>query len=149
MKRTSCLQAYTLILVIALIFFSAISALIAPTKAYAIDIPEANKAFFDLINPMIIADKEDPDSTDKSTELSTPAGVINELLKILFPAAVLILFAMLSWGGFEMLTGAASEKNLTAGKSRITSAIVGFILLFCSFWIVRIVEAIFRIKILS
>ncbi|NCN24376.1 MAG: hypothetical protein GW945_02745 [Candidatus Pacebacteria bacterium] len=55
---------------------------------------------------------------------------------------------MLSWAGFEMLAGASSEKSLDAGKQRATAAIVGFLLLFVSYWIMQIVEVIFGITIL-
>ncbi len=121
----------------------------SPNLIFAPDFNKADKDFLDMINPMKIASEYDSESTDKSDQLSTPGGIINELLIYLFPLAILILFAMLVWGGFEMLTGAANEKNLTAGKNRVTSAIAGFILLFASYWIVEIVQNIFNIQILS
>ena len=55
---------------------------------------------------------------------------------------------MLSWGGFEMLTGAADPKAQEAGKQRITAAIIGFLLLFASYWLAQLVQAIFGISIL-
>lgn len=78
-----------------------------------------------------------------------PAGVINRALAFLFPIAGLILFVMLVWGGFEMLTGAASKKSLDSGKQRITAALIGFLLLFASYWIVQLVEAITGVVILG
>ncbi|MBD3250847.1 MAG: hypothetical protein GF381_04760 [Candidatus Pacebacteria bacterium] len=78
-----------------------------------------------------------------------PAGVINRALTFLFPLAGLILFVMLVWGGFEMLTGAASKKSQDSGKQRITAALIGFLLLFSSYWIVQIVEAITGVTILG
>ncbi|GEM_PF-951885 len=78
-----------------------------------------------------------------------PAGVFNRVLNFLFPLAGLILFVMLVWGGFEMLTGAAQKQNLDAGKQRVTAAITGFILLFVSYWIVQIVEYVTGVMILG
>ncbi len=77
------------------------------------------------------------------------AGLINRALTFIFPLAGLALFLMLVWGGFEMLTGAASKKSLDAGKQRITAAIIGFLLLFSSYWIVQIVERITGVGILG
>ncbi len=77
------------------------------------------------------------------------SGIINRALSFIFPLAGLLLFLMLVWGGFEMLTGAASKKNMDAGKERIMAAIIGFLLLFASYWIVQIVEYITGVQILG
>lgn len=84
----------------------------------------------------------------KATALSTPKGFISELLPYLFTFAGLILFVMLIWGGFEMLSGASDPKAQDNGKQRIMNAVIGFILLFCSYWLAQIVQAIFGINIL-
>ncbi|MBD3279499.1 MAG: hypothetical protein GF390_02180 [Candidatus Pacebacteria bacterium] len=111
-----------------------------------------------------------PDSTDNATvtqdllnslnplnttnspfadELSTPAGIINRIIFFAFPLAGLILFVMLIWGGFEMITGAASKKSMDAGKQRATAAVIGFALLFVSYWIIWLIETIFNVPILG
>lgn len=81
-------------------------------------------------------------------DLTTPRGIISKALPYLFTFAGLILFVMIMWGGFEMLTGAANPKSQEAGKQRITNAIVGFLLLFCSYFLAQLVELILRIDIL-
>jgi len=82
-------------------------------------------------------------------ELNQPAGLINRSLRYLFPFAGLVLFVMTVWGGFEVLSTAASKKSIDAGKQRIQAAIIGFIMLFTAYWLMMIVEAVFSIKILS
>lgn len=83
-------------------------------------------------------------------DLSTPGKIISRALKgFIFPIAGIILFLSLLLGGFQMLTGAANSKSLDEGKQKITSAIIGFILLFASYWIVQLLELIFGIRILS
>lgn len=77
------------------------------------------------------------------------AGFINRLLSFLFPIAGLILFLLLVWGGFEMMTGAASKNNLDSGKQRIVAALIGFVLLFASYWIAQIVEYVTGVGILG
>ncbi len=77
------------------------------------------------------------------------AAVINEALNLIFPLAGLILFVMIVWGGFEMLTGAANKKSLDAGKQRIQAALIGFLLLFSSYWIIQIVESVTGVTILG
>ncbi len=74
---------------------------------------------------------------------------INQTLNLIFPLAGLILFVMIVWGGFEMLTSAANKKGLDAGKQRVVSALIGFLLLFSSYWIIQIIEHITQVNILG
>lgn len=83
-------------------------------------------------------------------DLTTPGGIISKALGgFVFPIAGIILFIVLLLGGFQMLTGATNSKSLEEGKQRITSAIIGFLLLFAAYWIAQLLELIFGIRILS
>lgn len=97
---------------------------------------------FAALNPMVIAESPFVD------DFSSPAGIINRALLFAFPLAGLILFVMIVWGGLEMITGATNKKSMDQAKQRITSALIGFGLLFASFWIIQIVEYIFGLAIL-
>ncbi|MBP7700860.1 hypothetical protein KA111_02240 [Candidatus Woesebacteria bacterium] len=97
---------------------------------------------FDALNPLVIS------GSPNAAELSTPGGIVTRALNFLFPLAGLILFLLISWGGFEMLISSSDSKGIEAGKNRVTAAIVGFILLFCSYWLAQIVELVFGIIIL-
>lgn len=68
--------------------------------------------------------------------------IINLALKYLFPIAGLILFLYLIFAGFQLLTSAGDSKKIESAKGRITSTLIGFILLVASYWIVKIVEII-------
>ncbi|MBU0578391.1 pilin [Patescibacteria group bacterium] len=99
------------------------------------------------LNPLIQQNSGDEPSLP--TELSTPGGIVSRFLgKFAFPIAGLILFVMLVWGGFEMMAGATTKKSLDAGKQRVAAALGGFLLLFASYWIAKILEMMFGIKIL-
>ena len=100
-------------------------------------------AQLDQLNPLI--QNGDP---ALAAMLSTPAGVVNRVVVFAFPIAGLILFVMIVWGGFEMLSGATTKKSIDTGKQRITAAFIGFLLLFLAYWIVVIIEAVFGVKIL-
>lgn len=84
----------------------------------------------------------------KMIQFQTPGGILNILIPYLFTFAGLILFVMLLWGGFEMVSGAATPQSQEAGKNRITAALIGFTLLFVSYWIAQLVEFIFGLSIL-
>lgn len=99
---------------------------------------------FKDLNPLEMFSK---DSSAKAA-FSSPGGFVSRLLLFAFPLAGLILFAMLVWAGFEIIMGAAGSKSIDAGRQRATAAIIGFLLLFVSYWIMQIVEVIFGVKIL-
>ena len=71
------------------------------------------------------------------------------LLPNIFIAAGLLMFFYLLYGGFRYLTAGGDEKAVTAAKSVLTNAVIGLIIIFCSWWIVRIIEVIFGMAILS
>lgn len=99
-------------------------------------------ATFDSLNPLIT------EGSPVAEQLSTPGGIVSRVLEFLFPLAGLVLFIMLIWGGFEILIKSSQgTKGLDAGKNRITAAIVGFLLLFATYWMAQIVETIFGIVI--
>jgi len=81
------------------------------------------------------------------TEFTTPASIINEALKYIFPFAGLILFFTLIAGGFQLLTSAGNEENIKKASQKITWAIVGFVIIFISFWLIKLLETVFGVDI--
>jgi hypothetical protein len=79
----------------------------------------------------------------------TIGAVLTALLPYLYTFGGMILFAMIIWGGFEMLAGAQETKAQEAGKQRITAAAIGFVLLFVSYWLAQLLEVILNINILG
>lgn len=119
----------------------------APFTPYS---PPTNETF-DAVNPLNIGGGTSIDQSSPSaykTDLSTPGGIISRALTFIFPLAGLLLFALLVWGGFEMLIGSPTKKSMESGKNRITAAVAGFFLLFAAYWIWQIVEVIFGVAIL-
>ena len=80
-------------------------------------------------------------------QFSTPGGIISRFLPFIISGAGLILFVMLIWGSFEIMLGAANPKSAESGKQRITSALIGFFILFSVYWIAQIIQVIFGINI--
>lgn len=75
---------------------------------------------------------------DKLTDL------INVLINvILFPLAGVIVFFILIWGGYDLLMSQGEAEKIQAGKNKITTAIIGLVLLVTSYLITRIIGYIF------
>ena len=65
-------------------------------------------------------------------------------------AAVILLFLMIA-GGIMMIAGAGSgnKDDVAKGKKALTSAIVGFLIIFVSYWVIVVVQNIFGFNILN
>ena len=118
------------------------------TKLQTLLADRPTDAPIESINPSAV--REDLAKTiGLNPQLSTVGGVFTSFLNYALVFAGLILFVMILWGGFEMLTGASDTKAQEKGKQRITAAAIGFVLLFSSYWIVQIIQLVFGVNILS
>jgi len=79
----------------------------------------------------------------------TLGGIISALLPYTFYFAGLILFIYLIIGGFGFLTSAGNPDKTKAAQGKITTALIGFIIVFASFWLIQLVEVVFGISILK
>ena len=76
-------------------------------------------------------------------------GIISTLLQNIYVLAGIILFILLIVGGLGFIIGAGEENPEKAkkGKQAITAALIGFAVIFCSYWIIRIIEILTGIRI--
>lgn len=68
--------------------------------------------------------------------------LINFLLPYLFGIAGLILLLYLLWGGFMLMTSQGDAKGVEAAKTKITHAIIGFVIIFIGYWLVQLLGLI-------
>jgi hypothetical protein len=105
------------------------------------------------VNPLNLGGSQNAISGQSASavkaDLSTPGALISRVLTFAFPIAGIILFVMILWGGFEMISGATESKSMEAGKQRITAAVVGFLLLFAAYWMTQLVQIVFNVSILG
>lgn len=136
MSENKIKKIFTILSILVMSLFVAVS----PVRA---DITDGltDQTFEDL-DPLAIS------GSGAKDELSTPGGVLGRLLELIFPLAGLMLFLLIVWGGFEILASSASQKGIEAGKNRITAAVIGYLLLFSTYWMLQILEVVFGFRIL-
>lgn len=76
------------------------------------------------------------------------ADLINNALPLLFAIAGITLFLYLVWGGFDYLTSMGDPKKAESGKHKITNALLGFLIIFVSYWIVQIIDFFLELDVL-
>jgi hypothetical protein len=85
----------------------------------------------------------------KSSGSLTVGGIFSELLKYILPLAGIVLLFMLIMGGIGLMTAAGDPKKIEASQGRITMALVGFLIIFISYFIVQLVEVMLGVDLLG
>lgn len=77
--------------------------------------------------------------------------LINAILKNSLTIAGIIFLALLIFGGIGMISSAGSSDSKKAAQSKqtITSALIGFIVVFSAYFIIQIITVITGVKILD
>jgi hypothetical protein len=78
----------------------------------------------------------------------TIGGIISILLPYIFVLAGLALLLMLIFGGFQLMTSAGNPKGMESGKNKVMYALVGFLIIFASFWLVKIFQVILGLPVI-
>lgn len=68
--------------------------------------------------------------------------IVNDLMPYIFAVSGLVLLFMIIFSGYQLLTSAGNPEGMQKGKSRLTAALVGFIIIFAAFWIYQLIGVI-------
>jgi hypothetical protein len=85
------------------------------------------------------------EATGGDFKFSTSAGIgpiISALLPYLFAISGIILLLYLIYGGFQMMLSRGDPKAVQSAQAKITSAIVGFIIIFIAYWLVQLLARV-------
>lgn len=84
---------------------------------------------------------------------SGPTGFLSifipNFIGLVFVIGVLIFFFMFIWGAIQWISSGGDKQGLEAARGRITSAVIGIVILLAAFAILNIVETFFGINILT
>lgn len=104
---------------------------------------------FNIFDPAVV-DSGIKGTLPVSQATTSPTGgadiLVNTISYIILAVGVvagLILLGMLIMGGITYMTSAGDEKVLTRAKQQMTNAVIGFVIIVMSYWIVRIIGTIF------
>mgnify|MGYP001603397046 FL=1 len=76
----------------------------------------------------------------------TLGGIVGAFLPYIFGIAGLILLFYLIWGGFSLMLSKGDQKAVEAAKGRITTAIIGFVIIFIAYWLVQLLGRILGVE---
>ena len=84
---------------------------------------------------------------DKTIEGPLQFNTLGEIVSrvvnfFLIPIAGVILLLIFIWAGYDFMTSEGSPEKIKSAKAKITTGIIGIVLLVISFLIVKVVELI-------
>ena len=74
--------------------------------------------------------------------LDSPAAIVNQAIPIIFFFAGFILLVMLIIAGYQYITSRGDPKALSQASGRLTFAIVGFLVVFGSYWLLALLNTL-------
>lgn len=91
------------------------------------------------------------DNFPPATKFTTPGALISVILKNVYTLAGILLLVLLIFGGFSVIMGAGQgdPKKAGQGKKAATAAVIGFLIIFTSYWIIKLVEFITGVNIFN
>jgi len=75
--------------------------------------------------------------------ISTPADLVNQIMPFAYGFSLVILLFVFIWGGFDLMTSRGAPEKIKSARAKLTSGIVGVILLATAFLITQFVSRIF------
>lgn len=83
--------------------------------------------------------------------LSDIGNLVSTLVNLALIASGLVFLFLFVIGGISIMSGSGSDnpERAAKGKQAITTALIGFVVVFAAYWIVKLIETITGIKILG
>jgi hypothetical protein len=72
--------------------------------------------------------------------------IVSNFLPYLFTIAGLMLLTYLIMGGFGLMTSGGDAKKVQSAQGKITSALIGFIIIFVAYWLTQILQSVFGLS---
>ena len=89
-------------------------------------------------------------TNSKLAEVTAVGDLVTVVIRGAFAVAGIVLVVFLIMGGIGIISGAGSDnpEKLEKGKKSVTSAIIGFVVVFAAYWIVQLIEALTGTKLI-
>ena len=85
------------------------------------------------------------------TQLTGVSSLVSIILRLALAISGIVLTVFIIMGGIGIIGGAGSDnpEQVAKGRQAVTSALIGFIVVFTAYWIVRLIELITGLNLIS
>lgn len=91
---------------------------------------------------------EPPAGWERLGEITLP-NIISAFIKLVLVVAALVAFAFLVFGGIKWIVSGGDKEQTAKAQGTITAALVGLVIVFAAWAIIKLLETFFGIQILS
>jgi len=85
---------------------------------------------------------------DSLTGITVP-GIVSGAISLAMLVVALVFFFILILGGLKWVMSGGDQKNVEAARNQITNALIGLAIVFAAFAIMKLIEIVFGISLLS
>lgn len=78
----------------------------------------------------------------KLVGINSIADVVNKMMPLVMTLGGIVFFLALVWGGFDLMTSAGSPEKVKSARAKITTGLIGFLLLIFAFAITKLISYI-------
>jgi len=82
------------------------------------------------------------------TSVTVP-GIVSGAISLAMLVVALVFFFILILGGLKWVMSGGDQKNVEAARNQITNALIGLAIVFAAFAIMKLIEIVFGISLLS
>ena len=82
-------------------------------------------------------------------ELQSIFPLVSVILRNIYVIAAIILFLMIFIGGLGMIINAGNAEKQKQSSKTLGSAVTGFLILFLSYWILKIIQLFIGVELIS
>ncbi len=79
----------------------------------------------------------------------TAGGIISGAISLVLIVVALVFFFILIIGGLKWITSGGDEKKVAAARAQITNALIGLVIVFAAWAIMKLIGVVFGIDILG
>lgn len=90
-----------------------------------------------------------PQQGAKTAEAADLGNIVSWGINVIIIVAGIIFFFMLLIGGIQWLTSGGDKGGTEAARGRITAALIGLIIVFAAWAIVKLLESVFGLNIIT
>lgn len=80
---------------------------------------------------------------------TTVGEILGSLMPYLFSAAALILLVYMVFAGIQLMTSRGDPKGVQGAQAKITTSLIGFIVVFLAYALVKLIGQVFGITIFT
>lgn len=79
-------------------------------------------------------------------QFNTLADLVNNAIPYIYAIAGILLILYLIWGGYDYLLSMGDPKKTEAGRNKITTAIIGILIIFVSYWVIQLADYLLQLN---